>query len=74
MRVPRLMQVRFKTIVSDDIYGTEYTSVMKNIVSISSGICHSLGYGDNFQAVLVSNAIREIKRFVDKIHPINRDI
>ena len=63
-----------KTTVSDDIYGTEYAAVLKNVVALASGICHGLGYGDNFQAVLISNAIREIKRFVDKIHPINRDI
>lgn len=63
-----------KTNVSDDIYGTEYSSVLKNVVALASGICHGLGYGDNFQAVLISNAIREIKRFVDKVHPINRDI
>ena len=63
-----------KTTVSDDIYGTEYSSVLKNVVALASGICHGLGYGDNFQAVLISNAIREIKRFVDKVHPINRDI
>ena len=63
-----------KTTVSDDIYGTEYASVLKNVISLCSGICLGLGYGDNFQAVLISNAIREIKRFVDKVHPINRDI
>ena len=63
-----------KTAVSDDIYGTEYASVLKNVISLCSGICLGLGYGDNFQAVLISNAIREIKRFVDRVHPINRDI
>lgn len=63
-----------KTNISDDIYGTEYAAVLKNIYAIASGICHGLGYGDNFQAVLISNAIREIKRFVDAVHPINRDI
>ena len=63
-----------KTTVSDDIYGTEYSSVLKNVVALASGICHGLGYGDNFQAVLVSNAIREIKRFLDGVHPIKRDI
>ncbi len=60
--------------VSDDIFGTEYASVLKNIIAIASGIVHGLRYGDNFQAVLVANAIQEIKRFVDKVHPINRDI
>jgi glycerol-3-phosphate dehydrogenase (NAD(P)+) len=63
-----------KTNLSEDIFGTEIAAVLKNVVAIASGICHSLGYGDNFQAVLVSNAIREIKRFVDTVHPIKRDI
>ncbi|MFD1258452.1 NAD(P)H-dependent glycerol-3-phosphate dehydrogenase [Mucilaginibacter terrae] len=63
-----------KTIVSDDIYGTEYAAVLKNIYAVASGICHGVGYGDNFQAVLISNAIREMQNFVNAIHPIDRDI
>lgn len=63
-----------KTIVSDDIYGTEYSAVLKNVFAIASGIYHGLGYGDNFQAVLITNALQEIKRFVDSVHPIDRDI
>ncbi len=63
-----------KTTLSDDIWGTEYSSVLKNIVAIASGICHGLRYGDNFQAVLLSNAIQEMKRFIDTVHPITRDI
>lgn len=63
-----------KTNVSDDIFGTEYAAVLKNIYAVASGICRGLGYGDNFQAVLISNAIREIKCFVDAVHPIDRDI
>lgn len=70
-----MMNTRYiKTNVSDDIYGTEYAAVLKNIYAIASGICHGVGYGDNFQAVLISNAISEMKRFVDTVHPINRDI
>jgi glycerol-3-phosphate dehydrogenase (NAD(P)+) len=59
---------------SADIYGTEISAVLKNVYAIAAGICHSVGYGDNFQAVLVSNAIREIKRFIAAVHPIDRDI
>lgn len=62
------------TSLSDDIFGTEYSAVLKNIYAVASGICHGLGYGDNFQAVLISNAIQEIKHFIDKAHPIKRDI
>lgn len=70
----RLACSYIKTPISDDIYGTEYAAVLKNVMAIASGICHGLGYGDNFQAVLISNAIQEIKRFVDTVHPITRDI
>ena len=70
-----LMNCRYiKTSVSDDIYGTEYSAVLKNVIAIASGICHGVGYGDNFQAVLISNAIQEIERFVNAVHPVKRDI
>lgn len=70
-----LIQTRYiKTNLSDDIFGIEYGAVLKNIYAIASGICHGLGYGDNFQAVLIANAIQEMKRFVDAVHPITRDI
>jgi glycerol-3-phosphate dehydrogenase (NAD(P)+) len=59
---------------SDDIWGTEYSAVLKNVISIAAGIAHGLRYGDNFHAVLISRAIQEIKRFVDAVHPITRDI
>jgi len=63
-----------RTKVSDDIYGTEYSAVLKNIFAIAAGVAHGLGYGDNFQAVVMSNAIREIDRFLKVVYPINRDI
>jgi len=63
-----------KTKISDDIIGTEYAAMLKNIFAIAAGIAHGLGYGDNFQAVLMSNAIREMKRFIRKIHKMKRNI
>ncbi len=69
------MRCRYiKVTSSDDIYGTEISAVLKNVIAVAGGICHGLGYGDNFLSVLVANAIQEIERFVTKVHPINRDI
>ena len=63
-----------KAKTTDDIIGTEYAAVLKNIYSIAAGIAHGLGYGDNFQAVLMSNAIREMKKFIRKVHKMKRNI
>jgi glycerol-3-phosphate dehydrogenase (NAD(P)+) len=73
--VAELLACRYiKTTVSDDLFGTEFSAVLKNIYALASGICAGLGYGDNFQAVLISNAIQEIENFIDEIHPIHRDV
>lgn len=63
-----------KTYTSDDVVGIEYSSVMKNIYAITMGICHGLKYGDNFQAVLLSNAIQEMNRFCNAVQPFHRNL
>lgn len=64
-----------KTTISNDVIGVEYSAVLKNVMALATGICHGLNYGDNFTSVLISNAIREIARFVDTVSPHNeRDI
>jgi glycerol-3-phosphate dehydrogenase (NAD(P)+) len=63
-----------KTKISDDIIGTEYAAMLKNIYALAAGIAHGLGYGDNFQSVLMSNAIREMKRYISRVHKMKRNI
>ncbi|PWJ43972.1 NAD(P)H-dependent glycerol-3-phosphate dehydrogenase [Sediminitomix flava] len=69
------MKCRFiKTATVDDLYGVEYCAVMKNIIAVACGVAHGLNYGDNFQAVLVSNALQEIKCFLKRAYNIERDL
>ena len=60
--------------VSRDVVGIEYSAVLKNIYAIAAGICHGLNLGDNFQSVLISNAIAEMSNFVSTVHLVSRDV
>lgn len=59
---------------SQDVVGIEYAAVLKNIYAIAAGICHGLNKGDNFQSVLISNAIAEMSNFVGVVHLLKRNV
>lgn len=61
-------------ITSEDVVGAEISAVLKNVYALAGGISHGLGYGDNFMAVLISNAIQEIERFINVVYPLERDV
>ena len=60
--------------ITKDTVGAEYAGVLKNIYSVAAGVAHGLGYGDNFQSVLMSNSIREMEKFMKALHKIKRNI
>jgi len=70
----QLESQNLRTFINDDVYGIEFCAVLKNIYALAAGICQGLGFGDNFNAVLISNAITEIERFVNTVSPQERNI
>ncbi|MFZ4785238.1 MAG: NAD(P)H-dependent glycerol-3-phosphate dehydrogenase [Flavobacteriales bacterium] len=63
-----------KTTTTEDVFGAELAAILKNVYAVAAGICHGLGFGDNFQAVLISSAAREIERFLDSVNETHRDV
>lgn len=71
----RMLRSRFvKVSANGDLDGAEYCAIMKNIISVACGIAHGLNYGDNFQAVMVSNSIGEINNMLQVVCPKERDL
>ena len=74
--VADLLRCRYVNVSTlKDLIGIEYSAIMKNIIALACGIAHGQNFGDNFQAVLVSNAMQEIEYFLTSLHPsADRDV
>ena len=52
------------TITNQDLWGTQYAAVLKNIYALGAGIAHGIGYGDNFMSVFITSSFREMDQFL----------
>lgn len=74
-KIAHLLRCRYMNVsINSDLTGTEFSAVLKNIYAIGVGICHGIGYGDNFTAVFISNAIQEVSHFLEAVYPKQRDV
>ena len=70
----RLSSQWIRTETTDDLFGIELAAVLKNVYAVAAGIAHGLGLGDNFIAVMMSNALQETKRFLHAVNETARDV
>ena len=74
-QIKRIFKTKFLHIsTSNDIIGTEYAAILKNIYAIVVGVGYGLGYGDNFIAVLTTSCANEMKRLLRSLDPKERTI
>jgi glycerol-3-phosphate dehydrogenase (NAD(P)+) len=57
----------FRPYTGSDIIGLEVCGAVKNVIAIAGGICEGLGYGDNAKASLLTRALAEIGRLVERM-------
>lgn len=63
-RVQRIFSNSYiRLYINTDEVGAEYSSAMKNIIAIASGILVGQGYGDNAKAALVTRGLAEMARY-----------
>jgi glycerol-3-phosphate dehydrogenase (NAD(P)+) len=69
-----LTNENIRTIFTEDIEGLEIVGALKNVYAIGAGLAIGLGCNDNFVAVYVAAAHREMIRLLQKYYPYERDL
>jgi len=53
----------FKTFINNDVIGTEFGGVLKNLIAVAVGIADGVGYGENTKASIITRGLAEISAF-----------
>ncbi len=53
----------FKTFINNDVVGTEFGGVLKNLIAVAVGIADGVGYGENTKASIITRGLAEISAF-----------
>jgi glycerol-3-phosphate dehydrogenase (NAD(P)+) len=53
----------FRTFVNNDVIGTEFGGVLKNLIAVAIGIVDGVGYGDNTKASILTRGLAEMTAF-----------
>jgi len=53
----------FKTFTNNDVIGTEFGGILKNLIAVAIGIVNGVGYGENTKASIMTRGLAEISRF-----------
>lgn len=63
-----------RPVLSRDVDGIEYAGVLKNVYALCAGIVIGQKNGDNFQAVVMANAVAEMEHILTSVNPIRRHV
>jgi glycerol-3-phosphate dehydrogenase (NAD(P)+) len=53
----------FTTFTNNDVIGTEFGGILKNLIAVAIGIVNGVGYGQNTKASIMTRGLAEISRF-----------
>jgi len=53
----------FTTFTNEDVIGTEFGGILKNLIAVAIGIVNGVGYGQNTKASIMTRGLAELTRF-----------